>query len=92
MEERLIAAGILHRDGAVFDVDELGGEGVYNEVDISDGSEACQILVDSLGFDEVRFLRFCRLAGMCVVGKLRFFCSLGLTLLEVKPESNSDKR
>ncbi|CAN0080059.1 unnamed protein product [Ascophyllum nodosum] len=59
VEERLIAAGILHRDGAVFDVDELGGEGVYNEVDISDGSEACQILVDSLGFDEteINYLR-----------------------------------
>lgn len=37
----------------MFDIDELSDEGVYNEVDVPDGSEACRILVDALGCDEV---------------------------------------
>lgn len=44
----------------MFDTDELSDEGVYNEVDVPDGSEACRILVDALGCDEVMCFLFCR--------------------------------
>ncbi|CBJ31906.1 conserved unknown protein [Ectocarpus siliculosus] len=54
VEQRLIAAGILRGDGAEidFEEDDGGGAGVYNEIEVSDGEEACQILEERLGFDE----------------------------------------
>lgn len=63
MERRLISAGILHEDGAEFDMEGGGreggfgdGAGVFNEIEVSDGEEACQILAERLGFDKVRVL------------------------------------
>lgn len=57
VEQRLISAGILRADGAVIDLEEdeeEGGEwGVYNEIEVSDGEEACRILEERLGFDQV---------------------------------------
>ncbi|CAB1105706.1 unnamed protein product [Ectocarpus sp. CCAP 1310/34] len=54
VERRLIAAGILRGDGAEidFDEDDDGEAGVYNEIEVSDGEEACRILEERLGFDE----------------------------------------
>lgn len=51
----------MRGDGADIDMDgyddETGeggtGAGVFNEIDVSDGGEACQILGERLGFDEV---------------------------------------
>ena len=61
MERRLISAGILHEDGAEIDLEEAGGDGgfgddagVFNEIEVSDGEEACRVLQQRLGFDEVR--------------------------------------
>lgn len=66
VERRLISAGILHEDGAEIDLEDGGGEGgfgddgsgvgVFNEIEVSDGEEACRILQERLGFDEVRAL------------------------------------
>ncbi|CAM9990383.1 unnamed protein product, partial [Ectocarpus sp. 13 AM-2016] len=61
VERRLIAAGILRGDGAEIDFEEDdGGEaGVYNEIEVSDGEEACRTLEERLGFDEegIAYLR-----------------------------------
>lgn len=47
----------MRGDGAEIDIeedDDEGGAGVYNEIEVSDGEEACRILEERLGFDEVR--------------------------------------
>lgn len=58
VERRLINAGILHEDGAEIDSEDGGGgfgdgDGVFNEIEVSDGQEACRVLEERLGFDEV---------------------------------------
>lgn len=54
VEQKLISAGLLREDGVELDEDEASGlGGVFNEVEVSDGEEACEILMERLGFDEV---------------------------------------
>lgn len=53
VQEKLVKAGLLHEDGAELDMDDVGPGTVYNEVEVSDGYEACQLLRTSLDFDEV---------------------------------------
>lgn len=64
VERRLISAGILREDGAEIDMEDydetVEGEtaaGVFNEIEVSDGEEAGQILEERLGFDEVRVIK-----------------------------------
>eukprot|EP00904_Undaria_pinnatifida_P009057 jgi/Undpi1/5281/HiC_scaffold_2.g00562.m1 len=53
VEQKLISAGLLREDGVELDEDEASGlGGVFNEVEVSDGEEACEILMERLGFDE----------------------------------------
>ena len=56
VEQKLISAGLLRQDGVELEEDEArAGGGVFNEVEVSDGEEACEILMERLGFDEVSF-------------------------------------
>ncbi|CAM9116281.1 unnamed protein product, partial [Pylaiella littoralis] len=66
VERRLISAGILREDGAELDLEEYeqtdegeAGAGVFNEIEVSDGEAAVQILEERLGFDEegIAYLR-----------------------------------